>query len=196
MKRRFCNLFLFGIKVELLEFSLPNFVKLADFHDMVKSKLLLKFPHFLRSKVLNCWSIREPTRTFSFWWKFCSFPLFHGYLTSSQKSHPSPINFRETFALNLIKQNVTHFSVISHKPFFLCPWKNLKFKFLLPDTVSFSTSYQRWLIKQKLLISAPLPRLCLFLSLVVSRTKQPHSKVDNSMMYRKCSFNFKCLLEI
>ena len=29
-------------------------------------------------------------------------------LTSAEKSHPSPDDFKETFALNLIKQNVTN----------------------------------------------------------------------------------------
>ena len=35
-----------------------------------------------------------------------------GNLTSAKKSHPSPDDFGETFARNLIKQNATHFSFI------------------------------------------------------------------------------------
>ena len=33
-------------------------------------------------------------------------------LTSAEKSHPSPDDFGETFAFNLIKENVSHFSFI------------------------------------------------------------------------------------
>ena len=33
-------------------------------------------------------------------------------LISARKSHPSPNDFEETFAFNLIQQNVTHFSII------------------------------------------------------------------------------------
>ena len=61
-------------------------------------------------------------------------------LTSAQKSHSSPDDFGKTFLFTLIKQNVTYFSFIFlTQNFLLCLW-NLKFKLLLPGTVSFSTS--------------------------------------------------------
>ena len=56
------------------------------------------------------------------------------------------------------------------------------FKLLLSGTVSFSTSYQRWLNRQWLFISAPC--LCLIPSLIFSPTKGPYSKVGNSRMSR------------
>ena len=89
-------------------------------------------------------------------------------LTSTQKRHPTPAEL-----------------------FFWAPEK-LEFKLLLPGTVSFSTSYQRWLTR--LLISAP-PRLCFFPSLICSPTKQPYSKVENLRMfwYRNVVFAFECL---
>ena len=78
------------------------------------------------------------------------------------------LEFAFSFAFNLRKQNVTE----------LCR----AFKLLLPGAVSFSTSYQRWHIRQWLLISAPC--LCLVPSLITSPIKQPYSKVGNSRMYR------------
>ena len=83
--------------------------------------------------------------------------------------------FALSFALNLRKQNVTDFSFI-----FLMQ-NSVTFKLLLPDTVSFSTSYQRWLIRQWLLISVPC--LCLVPSLIISPTKQPYSNIGNSRLY-------------
>ena len=50
------------------------------------------------------------------------------------------------------------------------------FKLLLPGTVNFSASYQRWLIRQWLLISAPC--LCLVPSLML--TEQQYLTVGNS----------------
>ena len=98
---------------------------------------------------------------------------------SAQKSYPFPHDFGEIFAFNLIKQNVTHFSFI-----FLT--QKIKFKLLMPSPVSFSTSYQQWIIRQRLLISAPASRFHprLFSFLICRATKQPYSKVDNSRMYQ------------
>ena len=45
-------------------------------------------------------------------------------LTSTQKNHPSPDDFREIFACNLIKQNVTQFSFFFlTQDFLLYLWK-------------------------------------------------------------------------
>ena len=109
-------------------------------------------------------------------------------LTSAQNSHPSSDDFGEAFALNLIKHIATHFSFnffFEHKTFSCVPEKP-EFKLRLPGNVSFSTWYQRWLIRQRLLISNPLPppRPCFFPSLICSPTKQPYPKVDNSRIYR------------
>ena len=71
----------------------------------------------------------------------------------------SPDYFGETFTFNLIKQNVRDFSFIFLAQIFCCPPEKLKFKLLLSGTVSFSTSYQRCLIRHRLLISAPSPPL-------------------------------------
>ena len=89
-------------------------------------------------------------------------------LTSSQKRHAFPRWFRRNlFVFNLIKQNVTHFSFIFLTKTFFCAPEKLKFKLLLPGTISFSTSYQRWFTK--LLISTPSPPL-----LLVLLDMQPH----------------------
>ena len=77
-------------------------------------------------------------------------------LTSAQKSHPFHNEFGEIFVFNIIKQNVTHFSFIFLTTF-LFYHEKLKYKLLLPGTVSFFTSYQRWVIRQRFLIGAPLP---------------------------------------
>ena len=52
----------------------------------------------------------------------------------------------------------------------------------MQGTVSFSISYQQWVSRQWLLISAPC--LCLVSSLIFSHTKQPYSRVGNARMYR------------
>ena len=115
-----------------------------------------------------------------------TFPLFHGYgfgkkeceylninferrdLFSAQKSYPFPNDFGEAFAFNVIKQNLTRFSFSFLKQNFCCAPEKFKFKLLLPGTVSFSTSYPWWLIRQRLLISAspspalPLPLLDMY----------------------------------
>ena len=104
-------------------------------------------------------------------------------LTSAQKSHPSPQDFGETCVSNLVKQNVTHFPFIFLTQNFCCAPEKLKFKLLLPDSVSVSTSHQQWLIRRGLLISAHPPCLFLFPSLICSPTKQPYSKVDKFRMY-------------
>ena len=66
-------------------------------------------------------------------------------------------------------------------------WRNL------PGTVSFSISYQQWLNRQWLFISAPY--LCLVPSLIFSQTKQPCSKCQNVSVW-KCylfqSFTRNC----
>ena len=102
-------------------------------------------------------------------------------LNSPQKSHFSRDDFGAIcfflfFYLKKTKCNRFFYSSILHKT--LC----CTFKLLLADTVSFSTSYQRWLIKQSLLISAFC--LCLVNFLIFGPTKQPYSKVGNSRMYR------------
>ena len=86
--------------------------------------------------------------------KWVSINFQRGDLTSAKKSHLSPDDFGETFAWNLIKQNATHFSFIFLTQNFCCAHEKIKFKFLLPSTVNFFTSYQRWLIRQRLLINA------------------------------------------
>ena len=88
-------------------------------------------------------------------------------LNSPQKSHPPPMileKFAFSFAFNIRKRNVVDFSFISLTQNLGCV-----FKLLLPGTVSFSTSYQRWIIRQWLLISAPC--FCLVPSLIFSTTK-------------------------
>ena len=116
-------------------------------------------------------------------------------LSSAQKSDLSTNNFGETFAFNLIKQYVTYFSFILLTQNFFCVPEKLEFKLLLPGTVSFSTSLQRWLIWQRMFISAPLP-FCLFPSLICSPTKQPSSKAHNSRMdrYRNAFFYISMLV--
>ena len=61
-------------------------------------------------------------------------------------------------------------------------------------TINFSTLYQRWLIRQWLLISA----LCLFLvpSLIFRPTKQPYWKVVDSRMYRYIGMKMLLSLQI
>ena len=53
-------------------------------------------------------------------------------------------------------------SSFQHKTFCCAP-ERLKFKLLLPGTVSLYTWYQRWLIRQSLLISTTLPTPASFL---------------------------------
>ena len=48
-------------------------------------------------------------------------------LTSARKSHPSPDDFRETFELNLIKENVTHFFHLFNTNFFVVALENLQY---------------------------------------------------------------------
>ena len=50
------------------------------------------------------------------------------------------------------------------------------------DTVRFSTLYQRWIIRQWLLISGPC--LCLVPSLIFSSTKHQYSNIGSTTMYR------------
>ena len=76
-------------------------------------------------------------------------------LTSARTSYRSTDDFGAIFPLNLIKQNVTHFSFIFLNKTFCRASEKLRFKLLLPGTVSFSTSYQLWLIRQRFIISAP-----------------------------------------
>ena len=75
-------------------------------------------------------------------------------LTSVQKSHPSPMILEKP----LIQFNVTKFKTfffhLFNTTFFCCSWK-LKFKLLLPGSLSFSAPYQWWLVRQKLFMSAP-----------------------------------------
>ena len=77
-------------------------------------------------------------------------------------------------------------------------------KVLLPGTVSFSTSYQWWLIRQMLLISASsLPTSASSPPWLLFLTKQPYSKKGNSRIhwYRNAVFtsnfsSFRCLFVI
>ena len=80
------------------------------------------------------------------------------------------------FAFNLREQNVTDFSFISLTQTFVL--------YLKITTVRhcFSTSYQRWFLRQWSFISGS--SLILVPSLPFSPTKQPYSKVGNSRMYR------------
>ena len=100
-------------------------------------------------------------------------------LNSPQKSHLSLMilgKFAFVFAFSLGKQNVTGFFSPLQQKTFCCA-----IKLLLPGTVSFCTSCQRWLIRQWLIINTPCS--CLVLSLIFSLTKQPYSKVGNSGIY-------------
>ena len=110
-------------------------------------------------------------------------------LSFQQEAEWVNINFERT-ALNIhIKVNppkppVTPMILEKFSFSFICLTQNFKLclKLLLPGTVSFSTSYQRWLIRQWLLISNPW--FCLVSSLISTPIKQPYSKVGNCRMYR------------
>ena len=103
-------------------------------------------------------------------------------LTSAQKCHPSLIDFGETFAFNLIKQNRTHFSFIFlTQNVLLCPWKNLIF---YCQVLQVSSHRINGGLSEKGCWSVPSPpRLCLFPSLICNPTKQPYLTVDNSRMH-------------
>ena len=89
-------------------------------------------------------------------------------VTSAQKSHLFLDDFEKTFVFSL---KITYFSFIYLTGKFLLCTKKLKFKLLLPGTVSFLTSYQRWLIRQRLLISgSSLPLLLSVLDMQSQQT--------------------------
>ena len=105
-------------------------------------------------------------------------------LTSEQKCHPSPDNFGETFAFNLIKQNETHFSLIFlTKKRFAVYLKNLNLNYYY-QVLQVSPHYMNDDLSDKRCSSVFPPCLWLFFSLICSPTKQPYSKVDNSSMHR------------
>ena len=80
-------------------------------------------------------------------------------LTSAWKSFPFQEIFENIICIfSLIKQNVTPFFSIFHKKTLYCA---NQLKLLLPGPVSFPTSYQRCLVRQRLLISAPSSSLLL-----------------------------------
>ena len=87
---------------------------------------------------------------------------------------PFPDDFGETFAFNLIKQNVAHFSFIFLTKFFAMSVKNLKGLHIVP-TITYWTKVPH---------QCPFHFFCLFLFFTCSTTKQPYSKVDNSRMHR------------
>ena len=104
-------------------------------------------------------------------------------LTSAQKSHPSPDDLVETFCIYSNKTKYTLFFYLFNTKLFTVSLKNVYLNYYYCQVLLFA-SYQRWLIRQRLLISASPPRLCLFPSLICSPTRQPNSKVDNSRMHR------------
>ena len=102
-------------------------------------------------------------------------------LNFPQKSHPPSDDFKEIcfflcFSFKKTKCNRFFFHIFNTKLMWYA------FELLLPDTVSSSTSYQQWHIRQWLLINPPW--FCLIPFLIFSPIKQPYSKVGNSGMYR------------
>ena len=98
--------------------------------------------------IISCFAFHYSMATASAGsWVWVNINFEKRFLNSPRKGHPPPDGnlekFAFSFAFNLRKQNVTDFS-------FCCT-----FKLLLPGNVTFSTSYQRWLIRQWLLVSAP-----------------------------------------
>ena len=110
-------------------------------------------------------------------------------LTSTQKSHPSPDDIGEIFAVNLIK-NVTFFHLFNAKRFAVS-LKNLNLNYycqvLQVSTVLKFHRINGGLSDKGCSSVPPLPprsSLWLFPSFICSPTKEPYLKVDNFMMYR------------